>query len=247
MATYGSDDVGFILVGGYNVIGVTTQIEETRAALTEDITVLGDAWEQTGATGIKRYELTQEGFYDDAADSVNAALVASHGVARVIAFGYEGNTAGAAFVGVAGPLQASYERTVKVNEFHKASAEYRAAGAIQDGVIVHALGERTTASGNTQAGSVDSGASSANGGAVYVQVAALNLDGGTGLSLTIQHSADNTTFATLATAASVTAAPDAERIVVAGTINRYLAVAWSFTGSAGAARSATFMVGVARD
>lgn len=247
MTKFGSDDVGFILIDGYSVIGATTQLEETRQALTEDVTVLGEGWESTGATGIKRYELTQEGFYDDAADSVNAALVASHGAARVIAFGYEGNAAGAAFVGVAGPLQASYERTVKVNEFHKATAEYQAAGAIQDGVIVHALGERTTASGNTQAGSVDAGASSANGGAVYVQVAALDLDGGTGLSLTIQHSADDTTFATLATAASVTAAPDAERIVVAGTINRYLAVAWAFTGSAGSARAATFMVGVARD
>ena len=40
--------------------------------------------------------------------------------------------------------------------------------------------------------------------------------------------------------------PLSERKAVAGTVNRYLAVAWDFTGTPGAGASVTFTVGVAR-
>lgn len=246
MATYGSDQVAFVLIDGYDVRGQLTTLEDNREANLEDVTVLGESWESHAATGVKRYELTQEGFYDDAAGAINDALAGTSGAARVVAFGYAGNTAGQPFVGAAGPLQSSYQRAAAVNELTKAVAEYNASGAIEDGAIVHALGAETAASGNTEAAAVDSGAPSSDGGAAYLAVTALTLDGGTGLTVRARHSADDITYADLATFATVTTAPDAERVTFAGTVNRYLAVAWTFNGSAGAARIASFMVGVAR-
>lgn len=245
MARHGSDDVAFVLIDGYDVRGYLTTLDESRQAGTEDTTVLGDAWGQNAATGVNRYELSQEGFYDDAAGAVNAALVAGNGVARVVAFGFAGNAVGQPMTGVAGPLQAQYDRMVEVGALHKASAEYRASGAIEDGVIVHALGAETTATGDTTAGPVDGAASSADGAALYLAITALALDGGTNVTITVEHSADDVTYTTLGTFAAATAT-GAERLVVAGTVNRYLAVSWAFGGAAGAARSVTFMVGVCR-
>jgi len=245
MSRHGSDDVAFVLIDGYDVRGFLTTLDESREAGTEDTTVLGDAWGQVAATGVNRYELSQEGFYDDDAGAVNAALVAGNGTARVIAFGFAGNTAGQPMTGVAGPLQAKYDREVTVGELHKATAEYQASGAIEDGVIVHALGAETTATGDTTAAPVDNGASSADGAALYLAITALALDGGTGVTVTVEHSADDVTYTTLGTVAAATAI-GAQRITVAGTVNRYLAVSWAFGGAAGAARSVTFMVGVCR-
>ena len=246
MARYGSDDVAFVLVDGYDIRGYLTTLDESREASVEDTTVLGDGWQQQAATGTKRYELSQEGFYDDEAGGVNESLVASNGAARVMAFGFAGNATGQSFTGVAGPVQARYDRAATTGELHKATAEYQASGAIEDGRIVHPLGAETTATGDSEATPVDDGASSAAGAALYLGLTALALDGGTSVTITVEHSADNITYTPLGAFAAVSAAADAERLVVAGTVNRYLAVSWSFAGAAGAGRSVTFMVGVAR-
>ena len=103
----------------------------------------------------------------------------------------------------------------------------------------------TTATGDTTAAPVDSGASSADGAALYLAITALALDGGTGVTVTVEHSADDVTYTALGTFAAAPAL-GAQRVVVTGTVNRYLAVSWAFGGAAGAARSVTFMVGVCR-
>ncbi len=246
MAKYGSDDVGFILIDGYDVRGYTTTFDESRQAGVEDTTVLGDAWQQQSSTGVNRYELSQEGFYDDAVDALHDALVTLSGAPRVLAFGFAGNAIGQPFTGVAGPVQAKYDRAASTAELHKASAEYQASGAIEDGIVLHAHATETTASGDTTGMSVDNGAATAGGAAVYLAVSALNLDGGTGLTIKVRHSTNNATWADLATFAVVTSAPASQRLVVAGAVNRYLAVSWSIGGSPGAGRRATFMVGAVR-
>lgn len=245
MTRYGSANVGFLLVGGMDVLGDVTQLEDVREALTEDVTVLGDAWEQHAAVGVKRYTLSQQGFYNDAANRSNAALI-TPGASKVLAFAPEGNTLGKRFVG-SGMVEASYTRQLSRGALHKANAEYLANTAHDEGIILHALGAETAASGNTEgASSQDNLASSALGGAAYLQVTALTLGGFTNVTFKVRHSADDVTYADLATFAVVAAAPAAERVAVAGTVNRHLAHSWLFNG-AGGGQSVSYVVGFARN
>lgn len=244
MAKYGSADVAFLLVGGYSLLGVTTTLVDTREAVLEDTTALGDSWANSAYTGLRRADFSQEGFFDDAVNGVHAALNEQQGSARVLCFGVEGNSKGRAFVGFAGALQAKYTRAASRGELHKANAEYRGSGVVEEGTILHELATEAAA-GNTEAAAVDNAASSANGGGAYLQVTSLTLGGYTNLAVTVRHSADNVTFVDKASFAAVTAAPIAERLALAGAINRYVAVAWSFSG-VGSNPSATFLAGVSR-
>lgn len=82
------------------------------------------------------------------------------------------------------------------------------------------------------------------GGAGYLQCTELTLGGYTDLTVKCRHSADNITFADLVTFTGLTAI-GAQRVEVAGTVNRYLASSHDFTG-AGAGPTATFLAGFAR-
>lgn len=244
MSRYGSADVGFLLIGGYDVLSNTTDLEDNREALIEDTTVLGVAWEEAAAVGVKKYEISQKGFYDDATNKANDLLI-TPGTSRVLAFAPAGNVLGRPFVG--SPLvQVDYQRMISRGALHKANASYLSEGPHDEGKILHTHKAETAASGDTEgADSQDNLVSSANGGSGYLEVSALALGGYTDVTVKIRHSADDITYADLITFTVVTAAPTAERKTVAGTVNRYLAHNWAF-GGAGAAQTITYFVGFAR-
>lgn len=85
---------------------------------------------------------------------------------------------------------------------------------------------------------VDGGAASASGAAAYLQVTGFT---GTSVTVTVQHSADNSTWSTLAAFTAVTAAPAWQRVKAAGAVDRYLRVI-----TAGTFTSATFAAAVIR-
>ena len=244
LSKYSSKDCVF-LVDGYNLLGVTTQVTDSVEAMTEDTTALGDTWEEHAYLGIKRGSFSQQGFFDDAADSVNAALNEQQGVSRIICYGVEGNTSGQSFTGLQGAMQMKYERLASVGKLHRANAEYHGNGIVEDGKILHALAART-ADGDTEASSVDGAAATADGGSAYLHVTALTLGGYTNLTVTVRQSADNAVWEDLTVFTAVAAAPSKERKAIVGNIKRYLAVSYAFTG-AGADPSATFFAGLVRD
>lgn len=244
MANYGSADVGFLLVGGYSVLGTATKLEDNLENVQELTHVLGDAWEETSSVGVNKYELSEEGFYDDAAASINEALNGNEGASRVLCFGHEGNVIGRRFVGATSVL-AKWARMISRGQLHKARAEFRGNGVVDgQGRISHAHGAETSASG-TSSSSVDNAASSANGGRGYLEVSAVTLGGYTNVTIKIRHSVDNISFADLIVFTNVTART-AQMLAVAGTINRYTHTTWLFNG-AGSGQSITFMTGLARD
>lgn len=243
MVKYGSDKVGFILIDGFNVLGVETEITETKEALLEESHALGDSWVEQTYVGVKKVVLDQSGFFDDAANSINDALVTSIGVSRIVCYGYEGNTNGKAFVGFQGAMEQNYQRMASRDALHKANAHYEGNGQVDEGKILHLLQAETTDPGNTTA--VDNTASTSAGGQGYLHVTALTLGGFTSLDVKIQDSADNVTFATEVDFANVTTVPAKESLSSSGTVNRYLRVSWDFIG-AGAGQSATFFAGFSR-
>ena len=245
MSRVGSAQASFLLVAGRSLLGVVTDLTESTESVLEETTPLGASAQAYGPVGILKATLEQRGFYDDSVGSSNEALAGREATSQVVCYGYEGNTIGKPFVGLQGGYAATYHREVTRNALHKANATYTVSGAKDQGVILHTLKSETTA-GNTQATAVDNTTSTANGGVAYLQMSDLVLGGYTNLVVAVKHSLDNVTYVTLGTFTSVTAAPTAERIVVAPTtVNRYLAMAWAWTGS-GSSQSATFMVGFAR-
>lgn len=222
MAKRGSDQVGFLLVDGYDVLGVTTQIEDNLEAVIEDTHALGDKWVKRECVGLKQAELTQEGFYDDDADSINDALCKQTGAVRLLCYGLDGNVIGQHFVGYSGALQANYTRIASRGTLHRANAKYQGAGDIDEGLIIHPHVSRSTG-GDTKDYAVDNGESSPDGGVAYLQV---GCQAGTA-TVKIEHSEDGEDWADLVTFGEITEVPAAMRKVVTGTVERYLAVTWT--------------------
>lgn len=245
MGTYSSADVGFLLCGGYSLLGSVTEINDGVEAPLQEKHVLGDGWFKYGWPGIRKAHLTQSGFYDDAAGQVNAALVGSLGVSRVFAWCPEKNLLGAHFIGYEGALETKYDRIVNLGQYHKAAASYTPSGNVDRGRVLHIHEAETGPDTGT---AVNDGASSAVGGAGYLEVSALTLAGYTSAQVIIEHSASGSGgWTTLVSFTVVTAAPTAQRVAVASgsTINQYLRSSLSFVGSGGSP-SITFMSGFAR-
>lgn len=246
MPKHGSDDVAFLLVDGYDLLGFATQFEDTIEAMTEDGMTLGDEWPEPEFVGLKRASFSQEGFYDDAAAGSNAVLAEQEGTSRLLCYSLGGNTIGAAFTGYAGAMQATFRRVLTRGELHKAHASYLGSGEVDEGIILHELSAETE-DGDTEDAKVDNAASSDAGGVGYLQVTDLDLDGHDDLTVAISHSADDETYVELVAFTAVEESPAAERKVVAvGTVNRYLASEWAYGGEEGTSPSATFLVGFAR-
>lgn len=246
MAKYSSKDC-VLLIDGYNVRGVTTQINHSVEALTEETTALGDTWEAHAYLGLQRSDLAQEGFFDDASGLSNDALNGKQGLERVVCLGFEGNTIGRKFSGFQGAMQANFTRIASRGTLCRANANYSGSGIAEDGRILHALTERTAAGNTEGAGTrVDNGAQTIIGGSAYLQVSALTLGGYTNAVIKVRQSADGTTWEDLETFTAVTAAPAKERKVKTGTIKRYLAVSWAWTGT-GSGQAITFFVGFVRN
>ena len=248
MAQRGSDEVGFLLVDGYDLLGVSTQLEDDMEAMTQDGTAFGDTWENPVYTGMKKASLSQQGFFDDDSGSSNAALSGQEGVSRVLCYGVEGNTIGQTFIGYSGAMQVDFVRVASRGDLHRANVTYLGNGVVEEGRIVHEHSAETTASGNTQSENIDDGvgnAPSTDGGSGYLQVSALTLGGYTNVVIKLEDSSDDITYVELIAFTAVTAAPAKQRATVAGNVDRYIAASWAF-GGAGAGPSVTFLAGFYR-
>ena len=127
----------------------------------------------------------------------------------------------------------SYEPSSPIGDVVQMSVEFQADEGLGHGVLVSS-GSSVSATGNGTG--VDNGASSSNGGYGYLSVPVNTRNGN--ITVKIQHSADNSTFADLVTFTVVsTTTKTSERIVVASgtTINRYLRVNYTVAGSTGSA------------
>lgn len=243
MGRFGPADVDFLIINGMDVLGDATQFEDSREALTEEITPLGDSAETHAYIGVKRYSASQQGFYNDAANRSNAALVGLT-TAKILTLATEGNTIGKPVI-CSKLVEVQYDRQISRGALHKANAQYISAEGHDEALILHALGARTS-SDDTEASSVDGTAQSTAGGTAYLQVTALTLGGYDSVTITVLDDADNSgSFGSLVAFTNVTAI-GAERVTVSGTVERYLAVSWAFNGT-GSNPSITFMVGFKRN
>jgi hypothetical protein len=227
MAQFSSKDVGWFAVGGLDLKGQLTDLSLKISAMLDANQGLGDAWPSHVNTNLYSAALTQNGFYNDAANSTNAAMVAGLGVAQVVSLGL-GTAVGDPAYAFAGPFVATYDRISSIGKLHKANATYQVSGVVGDGRI---LKPQTTATGGFTGSSLDNGASSSAGGCGVVQIGyGLALGGYTSYTVKIQHSSDNSTWADLITFTTFTAY-GAQYGAVTGTVNRYLRATAALVGS----------------
>lgn len=250
MAKRGGSDVGFFLVGGYDIMGDTVRVTVDGEANLEESHGLGDSWVEQSYTGLRKFTIQQDGFFDDAANAMNAALVTLAGAARVICLGLSGNTVNATFMGAVSTVQSRYSRLSSRGQLHKATSIHIGSGELKDGIVIQPWSTKSGADWDTNidgTGNADSGASSGSGGTGLLQVSAYTAGTATGCIVKIRSSADDSTYADECTFTTVTSAPQAQSANINGTINRYLLVTGDFTGTPNGSSSITAMVGLIRN
>lgn len=244
MATYDASKVGFFLLDGYSLLPYVEKVTDGGCELqTDTMLPMGAAAPYEVSLGRVKGALGMSGWLNDDALASHPALATQRGASRVAALAPIGNTIGAVFTG-ANVLQTKYDPVLDTDRVTRYECGL-ACSEFDRGIIIANLTARTTA-GDTKAAYTDeTGASSATGAVAYLEVVALTLGGYDNCVIKVAHSADHSSWADLITFASVTAAQVAERKAATGTINRYMAVTWAWTG-AGTGQSITFAVGAAR-
>lgn len=239
MAKVGVDDIS-VFVGGVSLGGELTTLQVGSEVVLEGINGFGDSWVEPSHVGLSRAQASLAGFYDN---SLSDGILELGGVGALCTCFAWSQVQGGDFSGFY-ILRSSYARQPGREELTKMAAEFLGNGRLDDGEIIQPSSAES-GSGVTSAGSLDNGASTSNGGATYLQVSSLTLGGYTSITVTVQDSPNNSTWATLATHTVATSAPYAERISVSGTIDRYTRVILTLNGS-GSSESITLFVGVAR-
>lgn len=226
--------VSRILAGSLSMSAKANSVKITNPIEMHDTTTFADDGHKTFTPGMDASTLDVVGFYDLATDTELTAWKSSD---EVITFFEFGDTVGNGCV-ILDAQRATFTPNAKVNDVVAFDLDAQADGATDFGISLHALGAETaTANGTTQ----DNSASTANGAAASLHVTAYS--GFTNIVVTVAHSTDN--FAAndvdLITFSTVTGTTS-EIKTVTGTVNRYVRVYWTKSGTG----SATFAVGFAR-
>jgi len=234
---FGLPDLDFVIYNGRELVGMVTGLTDEMSNATEDVTVASNSVSLQKFVGIQDGSVQLSGFYDD--DVYDALQSAPSGV---LMYALEGNTRGkhCACCEIAKPL--APKRSMEARAFHKSDVNFAVMGsggaAIEEALLVAALAARTTA-GTTDATYVDLGATAANGVRLFGGVTALTLGGYTNAKLQLRHSADHVTFANVTDAVLTFTDEGALMAQVTSSVNRYLSIGWSYTGS-GTGQSTTF-------
>ena len=261
MTRYSSADFGFLTIGPYNLTSVTDKLEDTIERAAIESTPFGVSYPESLPGVLKKYTLTgHDGWYDDAANSVNDALVGMAATENVMILAALGNAAPVAgvqktCVATDGVLKTSYKRVDGVGEYIKASFEVEVSGQVDlNAKLVAPLVARGV-TGTTAAAYLNWGADGAVGGRAYLVVTNVNWDTRTSLQITLQDCntsggvyADHTLFTAIVPATTPESTGTSEmKALTTAAINQYMGVTWTWAGGGAGAESATFAVAVVFD
>lgn len=206
-----------VLVNGFDLSAFLNKADADGSADMLDVTAFGNG-SKNYIAGLLDAELSFEGFFENTPttglDAVAAAILGS-GTVGAVSYMPGGDAIGARGVSALS-LESNYKIGSAVGEVVSAALTFKTNTGQEPVISLHALGAET---GVVNSASVDNLALSTAGGAGYLHVpSAVAL---TTATIKIQHSVDNSVWVDLITFAAVTAAPNYQRIAVAGTVNRY--------------------------
>jgi hypothetical protein len=230
-----------VLHGAHDLTSFLNEATASQEVETAETTVFGNS-AKTYIVGLKDGTISASGMFDGSALGVDEVLAASIGSDTLapVTVGYEGTTLGNRVSLLLGKTT-SYEVSSPVGDVVSVSYDAQSDGGIDQGVSLAALasvGATTNGTGH------DNSASSANGGVAQLHVTVNSWDAST--TFKVQHSADNSTWADLATFTVVTTTvTTSERVIVASgtTVNRYLRAQATLAAGTGAI---TYQISFAR-
>lgn len=233
MAKYSSKDCGFHLLGGYSLLGADSKIEDVVELKLGETYALGDADEAYWSSGAKKTTVTQEGYFDDATNSVHEALKNLPVLALPMSIAPHGNTNAAAIDVYQSVQRVGYVKQFEVGDIIKANGEYGIWYGKKPAKIIHYLAEETTADSDNESLDVHPFAgNTANGGAMVLHVT--ELSGCASVTIAAHHSTDGTSY-TLKQAFTNVALADVpgganagQYVALTSTMNQYWAVHWTF-------------------
>lgn len=233
-----------VLIKEFDLSSYFNDATTSASVETAETTTYGVAnGSKTYVTGHNDGTVSLSGLFEGAAGGVDQVLTSVIGSSTDVNFtiANDGGMAVGRRCTIGQSIETSYEVNSPVADVVSVSAELQPDGGIQRGVILAPLSV-VSATGNGT--SVDNGAATTNGGTAMLHVPANTRNGN--ITIKVQHSADNSTWADLTTFAVVSSTvKTSERLVVASgtTVNRYLRASYTVAGSSG---SATIAVAFAR-
>jgi len=182
--------------------------------------------------------------YDGWLDSTTAAQIGdSSGLAKVISVLHEGNVSGAHFFGLQSAAVGGRVFTMPQEDLDTLTPLLVVDGEVDFGFVVATYANRTT-DGNTQSTYVDLGAAADTGGRLYMNIGAIDVGGGSGVTVTLQHSTDHSSWGDHANGVlTIANAIGAQCLNISAAVYRYVAMKWAWTG--GTSQSFSAFVGFA--
>lgn len=233
-----------VLLNSGDFTGYLNDVSSSGEIDATETTVFGNSNKQFIA-GLAEGKISLGGLFDGgsgAADSLAATMRAnaiSNGTDVICTYGMEGLTDGKRCHFAEGVLT-SYEVSSAVGDVNEAKYEITADGGVDSGLVLE--GQQSVATGTTTNGTGYDHGASTSGGLVAVLHVTANANANS-TTFKVQHSVDNTTYTDLATFTVVTtAALSFQRVLVAGTVNRWLRATAVTTG----AGNITYTIAAAR-
>jgi hypothetical protein len=162
MTKYNSTDIGYLLLGPYDITLVTNALEDSIEGPVEDLTPFSVDSAIYVAPVLKTYKIEGHGgWYDDDAGSINAAAIAAGNDEAVFMFAYQGNEQGKYALCAGGGMAAKYTRGFSAAQVHTAKVDLAVSGPHEEALIVAELASRA-GSDDTESTYQDLGAPSAS-------------------------------------------------------------------------------------
>ena len=242
MAYKGTKDLAGLYLGTVDVKG---DVEAANLKMSNSVS----AFQPLGAVnpapinaGTRSGTLSLTGYYngtDTTLDTVAAQANASVLCAMLVdgASPYSGSPTLYRYYGIQGGILDSSELQLAPSEAHKMATQVTVAGTVDLGYVVHDVTAlRSGVTGTpTDATYADLGANTAATGIrAHLIIPTLTLGAATNLIVKLRHSTDHSSWADLASGAFTAATvPTTQTLTVASVVNRYLSIAWTWTGSTG--------------
>lgn len=197
--------------------------DPTRTADVGETTTFGND-NKTYIAGEKDATVSFGGFFDSTADSTIQGLVGTND--KVALIGYDGVDATDKCMFGKG-VTTNYGISSPVGDVVAVTFDLQASGFFSGSILENAT---VTATGNGTAR--DNTSSTSNGGGAFIIAETVSGTGTPTLTAKIQHSADNVTYADLVTFTALTSAGAEVKEIASGTtINRYLKVVYTVSGT----------------
>jgi hypothetical protein len=238
-------DINHVFVGGYDIATATGNIDFSGECTLQEFRPCGTTFPLAIDTGTRTGTLACSGLLDP---PTTDAVSAINGTGRVVSLLLEGDTitahAGPRFWGLQSAMVSGVKPAASPDQVDALEETFTANGECNYGWVVAPHAARTTA-GNTETTYADIGAAATGGGHAYLHVTALSLGNHSSLTVNFEHSSDHVTYADVPFT-NLTAV-GAEVKNIATTVNRYVAMSWSWNGGSPGAETFSGFCGVTVD